>query len=131
MSSRVQKSHKSVQYVQKVPPEHMNSVVVSKRLLKKIKHNIRRMALALIGVSALLIYKMARDDTIDTVPEIDPFHMYSGVHPELYKRYLVHKKEGNNKKAQDTLEELALYADADFIDEIHEKILKRQKSLFI
>jgi hypothetical protein len=89
------------------------------------------MALALISVSALLIYKIARDDTIDTVPELDPFLMYSGVHPELYKTYLRHKNEGNNIKAQDTLEELALYADAEFTDEIRNKILKRQKSLFI
>ena len=89
------------------------------------------MALALIGVSALLMYKIARDDTIDTVPEQDPFLMYSGIHPELYKTYLIHKNEGNNIKAQDTLEELALYADADFVDEIHEKILKRQKAFFI
>ena len=77
------------------------------------------------------MYKIARDDTVDTLPEPDPFLMYSGVHPELYKTYLRHKDRGNNIKAQNTLEELALYADADFIDEIHEKILKRQKSLFI
>ena len=89
------------------------------------------MALVLICVSALLIYKIARDDSVDTVPEVDPFHMYSGIHPELYKTYRMYTRHGNNKMAQDTLEELALYADTDFIDEIREKILKRQKSLFI
>lgn len=90
------------------------------------------MAFILIGVSAILMYTLLRGkDVIEEIPSLDEFHMYSGIHPELYKAYLFYRRHGDIKSAQDTLEELALYADPDFVDEIHEKILKKQYSLSI
>lgn len=90
------------------------------------------MALVLIGVSAILMYTLIRGkEVIEEVPTLDEFHMYSGIHPELYKAYLFYQKHGRVKSAQDSLEELALYADPEFTDEIHEKILKKQHSLSI
>lgn len=90
------------------------------------------MALVLIGVSAILMYTLTRgEEVVEEVPTLDEFHMYSGVHPELYKAYLFYKQHGDTRSAQDALEELALYADSDFVDEIHEKILKKQHSLSI
>lgn len=90
------------------------------------------MALALLGVSAILMYTLIQGkEVIREVPTMDEFHMYSGVHPELYKAYLFYQQHGDTRSAQDALEELALYADTDFVDEIHEKILKKQHSLSI
>jgi hypothetical protein len=90
------------------------------------------MALILVGVTAFLVAKLVNDiDFPNIVPEIDEFHMYSGIHPQLYKEYLQYKSEGRRIDAQNALEELALYADFDFREEIQEKILKRQESLFI
>tara|TARA_Y100000389_G_C17416388_1_gene493954 strand:- start:941 stop:1213 length:273 start_codon:yes stop_codon:yes gene_type:complete len=90
------------------------------------------MALILIGVTVFLASKLLRDVKINNViPNIDEFHIYSGVHPELYKEYLKYMREGNIRMAQDTLEELALYTDIDFRDQFHQKILKRQSSLSI
>ena len=90
------------------------------------------MALILVGVTAYIAVKLVNDIEFPrAVPEVDEFHMYSGIHPELYGEYLKHKREGRRKDAQNALEELALYADFDFRDEIQEKILKRQESLFI
>lgn len=85
------------------------------------------MALVLVSVSAMLMYTLLRGEEV--IPVMDEFYMYSGIHPELYKTYRFYKQHGNMKAAWDTLEELALYADGDFIDEIHEKILKKQQSL--
>lgn len=87
------------------------------------------MALLLIGISIFLASKLVGGN-VEIKPEIDEFHIYSGVHPELYKEYLNHKKDGNMKKAQDTLEELALYTDIEFRDQFHQKILKKQESLY-
>lgn len=90
------------------------------------------MALILVGVTVYLAAKLINDIEIPRiVPEIDEFHRYSGIHPELYKEYLKHKMEGRRIDAQNALEELALYADFDFREEIQEKILKRQESLYI
>ena len=90
------------------------------------------MAPILVGVTVYLAVKLINDIEIPKiVPETDEFHMYSGVHPELYKEYLKYKSEGRHIDAQNALEELALYADFDFREEIQEKILKRQESLFI
>ena len=90
------------------------------------------MALILVSVAVYLVAKLTNDvDFPGIFPQIDEFHMYSGINPELYKQYLEHKSLGHRKKAQDALEELALYADLDFRDEIQEKILKRQESLFM
>lgn len=90
------------------------------------------MALILVGVTAYLLAKLVIDVEIpSTATEIDEFHVYSGIHPQLYKDYLKYKSEGRRKDAQNALEELALYADVDFRDEIQEKILKRQESLFM
>lgn len=82
------------------------------------------MALILVGASIYLVASLINDDVNNIkLPEPDPFHEYSGIHPELYKQYL-------STKNIEFIEELALYADTDIRDEIHEKILK-QKSLFI
>lgn len=89
------------------------------------------MALILAGASIYLIaYLMGNIDDTIRLPQPDIFHEYSGIHPELYMEYLSNKKAGNERAALDNIEELALYADIDIMDEIHEKILK-QKSLFI
>jgi hypothetical protein len=85
------------------------------------------MALILIGITVFLASKLIGD--VKIIPEIDDFHVYSGVHPELYKEYLRHKREGNIRMAQDTLEELALHTDIEFRDQFHQKILKKQDSL--
>lgn len=87
------------------------------------------MALLLVGVSVFLASKLIGGN-IEIKPEIDEFHIYSGVHPELYKEYLFYKNDGNMKKAQETLEELALYTDIEFRDQFHQKILKKQESLY-
>jgi hypothetical protein len=89
------------------------------------------MALLLLGITVFLASKLIGDIKFKNVlPSTDEFHIYSGVHPELYKEYLKHKKDGNMKKAQDTLEELALYTDIEFRDQFHQKILKKQESLY-
>lgn len=89
------------------------------------------MSLILVGASIYLVVSLMGniDDTI-RLPEPDIFHEYSGIHPELYMEYLSNKKAGNERAALSNIEELALYADIDTMEEIHEKILK-QKSLFI
>jgi hypothetical protein len=90
------------------------------------------MALILVGVTVYLTVKLINDiEFPNVVPEPDEFYMYSGIHPQLYKDYIKYKNEGRRIDAQNALEELALYADFDFRDEIQEKILKRQDSLFI
>lgn len=82
------------------------------------------MALVLAGVSIYLITSMLVDvENVIKLPQIDIFYEYSGIHPELYRKYL-------STKNIEYIEELALYADTDIMEEIHEKILK-QKSLFI
>ena len=89
------------------------------------------MALILIGVTIYLAGKLINDYEIPKIiPEPDEFHEYSGIHPDLYMEYLDLKKNGKYVDAQNNLEELALYAHPDFRDEIHEKILKKQVSLF-
>jgi hypothetical protein len=87
------------------------------------------MAVVLIGVAVFLASKLVKDVKLPNV--VDEFHVYSGVHPELYKEYLRHKREGNIRMAQDTLEELALHTDIEFRDQFHQKILKKQESLSI
>lgn len=90
------------------------------------------MAFILIGVTVFLVSKLINNNvSVNLKPEMDEFYVYSGVHPELYKTYLKHKNEGNMKKAQDALEELALYTDIEFRDQFHQKILKKQSSLSI
>ena len=90
------------------------------------------MALILVGVTVYLAAKLINDIEIPSgAVQIDEFHMYSGIHPQLYKDYLKYRSEGHHIDAQNALEELAMYADFDFREEIQEKILKRQKSLFI
>lgn len=90
------------------------------------------MALILVGVTAFLVAMLVNDIEFPTIaPEVDEFYMYSGIHPQLYKEYLQYTREGRRIDAQNALEELALYADFDFREEIQEKILKRQESLFI
>jgi hypothetical protein len=86
------------------------------------------MALVLIGVTVFLASKLIGEVKL---PSIDEFHIYSGVHPELYKEYLKYKRDGNIRMAQDTLEELALHTDIEFRDQFHQKILKKQESLSI
>jgi hypothetical protein len=86
------------------------------------------MALVLIGVTVFLASKLIGEVKL---PSIDEFHIYSGVHPDLYKEYLKYKKDGNIRMAQDTLEELALHTDIEFRDQFHQKILKKQESLSI
>ena len=89
------------------------------------------MALILVGVTVYLAAKLINDYEIPKIiPEPDEFHKYSGIHPDLYMEYLDLKKNGKYVDAQNNLEELALYAHPDFRDEIHEKILKKQVSLF-
>jgi hypothetical protein len=87
------------------------------------------MAVVLIGVAVFLASKLVKDVKLPSV--VDEFHIYSGVHPELYKEYLKHKREGNVRMTQDTLEELALHTDIEFRDQFHQKILKKQESLSI
>ena len=90
------------------------------------------MALILVGVAAYLVVKLTNDiEFPNIIPEPDEFYMYSGIHPQLYQDYIRYKNEGRRIDAQNALEELALYADVDFRDEIQEKILKRQDSLFM
>ena len=89
------------------------------------------MALILIGVTIYLAAKLINDYEIpNIIPKPDEFYEYSGIHPDLYMEYLDLKKNGKHIDAQNKLEELALYAHPDFRDEIHEKILKKQVSLF-
>ena len=89
------------------------------------------MALILVGVTIYLAAKLINDYEIpNIIPEPDEFHIYSGIHPGLYMEYLELKRLQKHTEARDKLEELALYADLDFRDEIHEKILKKQGSLF-
>lgn len=89
------------------------------------------MSLILIGASIYLISSLISDieDRLKPV-EVDMFHKYSGIHPGLYREYLKFKTEKNYPAAINSIEELALYADTDIREEIHEKILK-QESLFI
>ena len=87
------------------------------------------MAIVLIGVTVFLASKLIGDVKLPNA--VDEFHIYSGVHPELYKEYLKYMREGNTRMAQDTLEELALYTDIEFRDQFYQKILKRQESLSI
>lgn len=87
------------------------------------------MAVVLIGVAVFLASKLVKDVKLPNV--VDEFHVYSGVHPELYKEYLRHKRDGNLRMVQDTLEELALHTDIEFRDQFHQKILKKQESLSI
>jgi hypothetical protein len=90
------------------------------------------MAFILIGVTVCLVSKLINNNlSVNLKPEMDEFYVYSGVHPELYKTYLKYKNEGNMKKAQNALEELALYTDIEFRDQFHQKILKKQSSLSI
>ena len=96
------------------------------------------MALFLVGASIYLISSFM-SDIEDRLNQFKPdmFHEYSGIHPELYKNYLENKKKYQDTgervflvNALNSIEELALYADLDIREEIHEKILK-QESLFI
>jgi hypothetical protein len=89
------------------------------------------MALIIIGMTIYLATKLINDANLPVVPERDEFYMYSGIHPDLYKKYLNYKNNGQYRDAFNALEDLALYADFDFRDEIYEKILKRQESLSI
>ena len=87
------------------------------------------MALILLGITAYIASTLIGDNV---VPDgLDDFHVYSGVHPELYKEYLKHKKAGNIRMVQETLEELALHTDIEFREQFHQKILKKQDSLSI
>ena len=89
------------------------------------------MSIILIGASMYLILSLVSDiEDRFKPPERDTFHEYSGIHPELYMEYLKFKSDKNYTKALKTIEELALYANPDIMDEIHKKILK-QESLFI
>jgi len=96
------------------------------------------MALILIGASIYLIASFMTDiDNKIKIPQVDIFYEYSGIHPDLYKQYIENKRLYTNTKEREyminainSIEELALYADMDIRDEIHEKILK-QESLFI
>lgn len=89
------------------------------------------MAFILIGASIYLVSSLLGtvEDKMKHF-ERDIFHEYSGIHPELYTEYLKFKSEKNYTEALKAIEELALYATSDIMDEIHEKILK-QESLFI
>jgi hypothetical protein len=87
------------------------------------------MAIVLIGVTVFLASKLIGDVKLPNA--VDEFHIYSGVHPELYKEYLKYMREGNIRMAQDTLEELALHTDIEFRDQFYQKILKKQESLSI
>ena len=71
------------------------------------------MALILLGITAYIASTLIGDIKFkNIVPNgVDEFHIYSGVHPELYKEYLKHKSDGNIRMVQETLEELALYTD--------------------
>ena len=87
------------------------------------------MSLVLIGVTVFLASKLIGDVKLPGIT--DEFHVYSWVHPELYKEYLKYKRDGNIRMVQDTLEELALHTDIEFRDQFHQKILKKQDSLCI
>jgi len=89
------------------------------------------MALILLGISVYIASTLIGDLKIKNVAPIDEFHVYSGVHPELYKEYLKHKKAGNIRMTQEILEELALHTDIEFREQFHQKILKKQDSLSI
>jgi len=91
------------------------------------------MALILLGITAYIASTLIGDIKFkNVVPNgIDEFHIYSGVHPELYKEYLKHKSDGNMRMVQETLEELALHTDIEFREQFHQKILKKQDSLSI
>ena len=94
-------------------------------------NNIRRMSIVLVGASVYLILSLVSDIEDRLKPtEKDIFYEYSGIHPELYREYLKLKAEKKYADAIKTIEELALYASSDIMEEIHEKILK-QESLFI
>jgi hypothetical protein len=89
------------------------------------------MSIVLVGASIYLILSLVGDIDDRLKPtEKDIFHEYSGIHPELYKKYLELKAEKKYADAIKTIEELALYASSDIMEEIHEKLLK-QESLFI
>jgi len=91
------------------------------------------MAFLLLGITVYIASTIIGDIKFKKIiPEgVDEFHIYSGVHPELYKEYLKHKKNGNIRMVQETLEELALYTDIEFREQFHQKILKKQDSLSI
>lgn len=91
------------------------------------------MALILLGITAYIASTLIGDIKFkNVVPDgVDEFHIYSGVHPELYKEYLKHKKAGNIRMVQEMLEELALHTDIEFREQFHQKILKKQDSLSI
>jgi|UniRef100_A0A6C0JJ83 hypothetical protein len=91
------------------------------------------MALILLGITAYIASTLIGDIKFkNVVPNgVDEFHIYSGVHPELYKEYLKHKSDGNIRMVQETLEELALHTDIEFREQFHQKILKKQDSLSI
>ena len=91
------------------------------------------MAFLLLGITVYIASTLMGDFKFrNIVPDgVDEFHEYSGVHPELYKEYLKHKKNGNIRMVQETLEELALYTDIEFREQFHQKILKKQDSLSI
>jgi len=94
------------------------------------------MALILVGVSVYLIAQLIGELNFESNTtnenEIDVFHKYSGVHPELYGEYMKNKKlysETNDifylNKSRNCIEELALYADPEYIEEIHNLIKQR------
>ena len=91
------------------------------------------MALILLGITAYIASTLIGDIKFkNVVPNgVDEFHIYSGVHPELYKEYLKHKSDGKIRMVQETLEELALHTDIEFREQFHQKILKKQDSLSI
>jgi hypothetical protein len=91
------------------------------------------MALILLGITAYIASTFIGDIKFKNIMPngVDEFHVYSGVHPELYKEYLKHKSDGNIRMVQETLEELALYTDIEFREQFHQKILKKQDSLSI
>lgn len=94
------------------------------------------MALIVVGVSvyliAQLIGELEYESNTAKESEIDVFHKYSGIHPNLYDKYMKNKKLYDQTKdiyyfnnSRNYIEELALYADPEYIEEIHDIIKQR------
>ena len=64
------------------------------------------MALILLGITAYIASTFICDIKFKNIMPngVDEFHVYSGVHPELYKEYLKHKSDGNIRMVHETLE---------------------------
>lgn len=65
-------------------------------------------------------------------PKQNPFikliHPYSGLAPDVWKRFMAHANAGQNREAAEAVRELAMWSDehADHINEIADKVYNHQ-----